>query len=250
MITHVLSTRPRSKSLELAALIEPFGLETVVQPAFEYVQRSLFEHHAEDLAALSAAGSDALLIFTSPRAVWYGLQQLPADALWQARKAAVGPATAHALKKAGQRVDIVPPRGFSSEALLQALAGDEDTFRQVFIVAAPGGRRKMADSLQQSGKDVRMLLAYKGEPADIDREALAKLADAGRMLTVWTSGNAMKSLSQRLPPATWFQICRSEWLVISERLLRLARAYGPAEVHVAGGPGNADIASHIRSLMG
>ena len=59
----------------------------------------------------------------------------------------------------------------------------------------------------------------------------------------------MKALSQRLPPASWFRICQGEWLVISDRLQRLARAYGPANVHLAGGPGNPAILAAIRSLL-
>jgi len=77
---------------------------------------------------------------------------------------------------------------------------------------------------------------------------LAALQDASGVLSIWTSGNAMKALSQRLPPATWFQLCQGDWLVISERLKRLARAYGPARIHVASGPGNADLLSSIRGL--
>jgi len=59
----------------------------------------------------------------------------------------------------------------------------------------------------------------------------------------------MNALSQRLPPAAWFRICRGEWLVISERLRRLARAYGPSEIHLAGGPGNVALLASIRGLL-
>jgi uroporphyrinogen-III synthase len=224
------------------------GIECVIQPAFEYLQRSLADHQGADLDSLSKAGAGALVIFTSPRAVWYGLGQLPADALWQARKAAIGPATAHALKKAGSRVDLVPSRGYSSEALLHTLARQGQRYERIYIVAAPGGRTKLAESLAAQGDDVCTLLAYQSEPAAIDKNALAQLGQADRLVTVWTSGNAMKSLSQRVPPAYWFRICQSEWLVISERLLRLARAYSPAKVHMADGPGNADIVGALRDL--
>jgi hypothetical protein len=69
------------------------------------------------------------------------------------------------------------------------------------------------------------------------------------VLSVWTSGNAMKSLSQRLAPATWFRLCQGEWLVISDRLKRLARAYGPSEIHLSPGPTNGDIFTAIRGLI-
>ena len=249
MFSHVLTTRPREKSEELARMLQPLGVEVLIQPAFEYIQCNLAENQPEDLQALSAAGSRALLIFTSPRAVWYSIDQLPRDALWQASKAAIGPATAHALKKAGSRADVVPAHGFTSEALLQTLEKGGVAFDEVYIVAAPGGRRKLADSLSSVCDRVRYLQAYESLPAEIDPEVMAQMGEADRLLTVWTSANAMRSLSQRLPPSTWFRVCQSDWLVISERLLRLARAYGPSRVHLSGGPGNPDLQAAIRELF-
>ena len=117
-----------------------------------------------------------------------------------------------------------------------------------FIVAAPGGRTALAEALAEQGRSVHTLLVYRSEPAGIDRTALAQLNEADGILTVWTSANAMNALSQRLPPATWFRICQGEWLVISERLRRLARAYGPARIHLAGGPGNEAILAAVRTL--
>jgi hypothetical protein len=59
----------------------------------------------------------------------------------------------------------------------------------------------------------------------------------------------MKFLSQRLPPAVWFRLCQGEWLVISNRLKRLARAFGPNEIHLSPGPGNSDLFTAIRGLI-
>ena len=91
-------------------------------------------------------------------------------------------------------------------------------------------------------------MVYKPEPAVLDKQALKALGDASGVLCTWTSANAMKALSQRLPPATWFQLCQGDWLVISKRLKRLARAYGPERIHLASGPRNADLLSAIRRL--
>jgi hypothetical protein len=96
---------------------------------------------------------------------------------------------------------------------------------------------------------VETLMVYSRDNADLDKQALARLSEAEGIFSVWTSGNAMKALSQRLPPATWFQICQGEWLVISERLKRLARAYGPTQIHLSPGPSNSDILGGIRAAM-
>jgi hypothetical protein len=92
-------------------------------------------------------------------------------------------------------------------------------------------------------------MAYRSEPAELDKQELGKLAGASGVLSVWTSANAMKALSQRLQPSAWFPLCQGDWLVISDRLRRLARAYGPARIHVSNGPGNKELFSAIRNLV-
>ena len=94
----------------------------------------------------------------------------------------------------------------------------------------------------------RVIMVYRSEPVPLDRQAIARLGDADGILSVWTSANAMKALSQRLPPASWFRVCQGDWLVISNRLKRLARAYGPDQIHLATGPGNHALFTAIRNL--
>ena len=234
-------------------MLAPLGLESIIQPAFEFLPTDPRRECPDSYAEFEAANSQDLVIFTSPRAVMHGLAQLPRDVFLTVRIAAIGPATASALAAAGLRGSVTPADGFTSEALLETLAADParaaNGQRRAFILAAPGGRQALAEGLATRGWRVRMLLVYRSEPAKIDQDALAQLQEAAGVLAVWTSGNTMNALSQRLPPATWFRLCLAEWLVISERLQRLARAYGPARIHLAGGPGNGAILASIRSLM-
>jgi len=251
--THVFITRPRRESEELAALLAPLGLESVIQPAFSFSPLDARNGQEDVFTEMKSSGPDALVIFTSPRSVAHGVPQLPDEVLFGARIAAIGPATARALGAAGIRVNVTPRNGYTSEALLETLAeeGSGNIVRQpfAFIIAAPGGRRKLFEGLHHLGWKTRMVMVYKPERSELDKPALNALRDASGILSVWTSANAMKALSQRLPPAAWFQLCQGEWLVISDRLQRLARAYGPARIHLASGPGNADLLSAIRSLV-
>ena len=250
--SHVLISRPRHEAEELAAMLVPLGLEAVVQPAFDYHPLEARAEAPEAFAELEAAQPSDLLVFTSPRAVAMGLPQLPREVLWRARVAAIGPATAHALRAGGVQVDVTARSGYTSEALLDTLAREpavDPDERAAFIVAAPGGREALADGLARLGWRTRFIMVYKPLPAALDRDALSTLAEASGLISVWTSGNAMTALSQRLPPATWFQICQGDWVVISERLQRLARAYGPSQIHLAGGPGNGAILAAIRALF-
>jgi uroporphyrinogen-III synthase len=251
--THVFISRPRKESQELASMLTPMGLKPVIQPAFNYFPLDARASQTKKFEEMENAGTDALVIFTSPRAVVHGLSQLPQKLLFQARVAAIGPATAKALGDAGIRVTITPHTGYTSEALLDTLS-EENPNRIAeascaFIIAAPGGRKKLLDSLARQGWKAMLIKVYKSQPAELDKQVLSALKEASGVLSVWTSANAMKGLSQRLPPATWFQLCQGDWLVISERLRRLARAYGPERIHLCAGPGNKDLLNSIRGLI-
>lgn len=234
-------------------MLTPLGLQSVVQPAFDYVALEARTEDPETCAELEAATAADLVVFTSPRAVTHGLAQLTREQLLQVRIAAIGPATASALTAAGLRVDVAGRDGFTSEALLESLAAEADTTPNrpghAFVLAAPGGRQALLEGLVAQGWIAKTLLVYRSEPVALDRAALALLDEAVGVLSIWTSGNAMNALSQRLPPAVWFRLCQGEWLVISERLKRLARAYGPSRIHLANGPGNGAILAAIRSLL-
>lgn len=250
-VSHAFLTRPRDESTELAARIEPLGLEPVIQPAFHYLPVDAGAEQPADLAALAGVAQGDLLLFTSPRAVEHGLPQVPRDAMGRLRIAAIGPATARALARCGVRTTLQAESGFTSEDLLRTLAQEVKgrTGQAAFILAAPGGRTALAEGLTKLGLATRTLMVYRAEAEPLDREALARLDSARGVLSVWTSANAMRALSQRLPPATWFRLCQGDWLVISDRLARLARAYGPGAVHLANGPGNDALVSSIRNLL-
>jgi uroporphyrinogen-III synthase len=251
--SHVFISRPQREAEELAAMLAPLGLQTVVQPAFDFVPLDVRQDDPEGCAALESAESTDLIVFTSPRAVTHGLAQLPREVMLRSRIAAIGPATASALAAAGVRVGVLSAGGFTSEALLEQLAAESNgagsARHRAFVLAAPGGRQALVEGLAGQGWQAKMLMVYRAEPARLHKSELALLEEAVGVLAVWTSGNAMNALSQRLPPALWFRLCQGEWLVISARLQRLARAYGPSQIHLASGPGNGAIAAAIRSLL-
>ena len=251
--SHVFLTRPRNEARDLAAMLSPLGLEVVIQPAFDFRELDAAAEQPDVLAHLKDGAGNPLLIFTSPRAVNFGLGQLPEGSIRACRVAAIGPATARALEAMGVAVNVRPSAGYTSEALLQTLAEDSSGFispgRFALILAAPGGRMKLKKGLSELGWMAQMLMVYRRENAVLDKQEVDRLKEAAGILSVWTSANAMKSLSQRLPPATWFRLCQGEWLVISDRLKRLARAYGPKEIHLSPGPGNSDLFTSIRGLV-
>ena len=149
--SHVFISRPLREAEELAAMVAPLGLRAVVQPAFDYQPLDARTDAPEAFAELEAARPSDLVVFTSPRAVSLGLPQLPREVLWRARVAAIGPATARVLTASGVRVGLTARDGYTSEALLETLAGeaatDSDRRPAAFILAAPGGREAPPRSL-------------------------------------------------------------------------------------------------------
>jgi uroporphyrinogen-III synthase len=251
--SHILITRPLEEARELAQLLASSKAETIIMPAFDFHVSSLFPDQISQLQRAASAQHPALLVFTSPRAVEYGLGQMPAELLSRAQIAAIGPSTARLLEKSGIDVMVLPQRGYSSEDLLALLAaqaepGGSHAARPAFILAAPGGRTALNEGLQAQGYEPRMLMVYGRRSAELDPSAIAAIEEAESLLAIWTSANTMNALSQRLPPDCWSRLCRAEWLVISERLRRLARAFGPNHVHLAPGPTNANIIEAIKTL--
>ena len=98
--SHVLITRPRQEAEELAAMLTPLGLQVVLQAAFEFRERDAASEQPRVLADLESTNASRLLIFTSTRAVKFGLAQLPRDLVQRQKIAAIGPATSKALKAA------------------------------------------------------------------------------------------------------------------------------------------------------
>lgn len=226
--------------------------EPILLPAYQFHSSSLFPDQLAMLKKAGTASGQNLLVFTSPRSVEFGLGQVPAGALHHFRVAAVGPSTASLLAEAGVGPVIRPARGFNSEDLLAELkpvkAEAGGARPEAFIFAAPGGRTLLKEGLEARGYDPHMFMVYENKPAELDPEAIAAIEQAQSLLAIWTSANAMNSLSQRLPAHCWFRLCQGEWLVLSDRLMRVARAFSPRKIHLARGPSNPEILESVRSL--
>jgi uroporphyrinogen-III synthase len=222
----------------------------LILPACDFRACELFPDQLKLLADASAAAP--LVVFTSPRAVEHGLAQLPANLLAHCRVAAIGPTTAGQLRNAGIAVALQAEQGHTTEDLLAVVPAPDpaapDRARDAFILTAPGGRGALADGLRSRGYRPRLLPVYERKPADLDAATVESLRAAERVLSIWTSAEAMHSLAQRLPAECWKRVCAGEWLVISGRLARVARSFSPAEVHIAPGPSNADLVRAVRAL--
>lgn len=189
-----------------------------------------------------------LAVFTSTRAVDFGLRQLPAHFLDDVQIAAIGPSTAAALERADLRVSLVPEGRFTSESLLAIPGLGRDPGRAL-IFTAPGGRKYLQQGLAGMGWDVSVVYVYQREnlkPGDKEIEALLQ---AGGIISVWTSENAMRVLAEALPPAVWSRVVRGTGVATSPRLQRGLEKLGFQRVVVARGPDNASIGDCVQQLI-
>jgi len=250
--SHIVITRPEQEARELAEMLAPSGIESIILPAWDFHANNLFSDQLNNLRRAAGSSNPPLLIFTSPRSVAYGLGQIPPEVLQRARIAAIGATTADLLRAAGAVVSLQPARGYTSEDLLETLGSqsgkNKGTAGAVFILAAPGGRTALGEGLKAQGHEPQMLMVYGRRATTITSGAIEAIEQAANLLTVWTSANTMDALSRRLPARCWSRLCRYDWLVISDRLQRAARAFSPRHIYLAGGPSNADIFAAIQGL--
>jgi len=167
----VLVTRPRAQATELVQAIEEKGGEVICFPALDIVPRDRIRID-NDAAALAAPD---IAIFVSRNAVDHGLVYAKG-----AVKAAIGPATATAIRSAGQTVEINPENGYDSESLLAEPALHEVAGKQVRIIRGSKGRELLADTLRERGASVAYLSVYERKLPAVSPELLVEVETAWR----------------------------------------------------------------------
>jgi len=173
----VLVTRARAQASGLAARLEALGAEVVQAPAIR-IEPLAFAAPAFDrydtVVVTSANGVELLL---------------PGDvrSLHGVTVAAIGPATARALRDRGVVPDVVPAEAVS-ESLLAAL-GDV-AGRRVLVATAQGARDVLPDGLREGGAEVDVVHLYRTVPEPVDAEAV-RSAD----LITFTSSSTVASLA-------------------------------------------------------
>ena len=154
----VVITRPRAAADALAAALEREGARAFVFPALAI--EPLPGSAALD-AALDAAGTSDLAIFVSANAVEMGLAAARSRGRWPARVAAVGEATAQALRNSGFREVISPQERHDSEALLACPELQAVNGAAIVIFRGAGGRELLREALEKRGARVRYAECYR-----------------------------------------------------------------------------------------
>lgn len=246
-MTHVLVTRPLEASRELAQELKAMGLAPIVMPMYTFVGRL---PDTDPHVVWSEKNSRKLAVFTSPRAVQFGLPHMPSsNHLENTEIAVVGSATRAKLESAGFPVHVQAAAGFTSEDLLLVPRLAEKPGEAV-IFCAPGGRDALIEGLDELGWNTSKAMVYERVPLQPDADQLDNLRSAEELVSVWTSISALKLAQQYLPGDVWGKILESSALVISTRIQHHLEQLGASEVELADGPGNPGLLRSLRRWAG
>jgi len=235
----VLVTRPAQQSEGLCELIQAARGRPVRFPALEI--RGPADKHAARVALAGASRAD-VLIFVSANAVQYAFPLLPEQLPLNVEIAAVGGATAQALRQAGLDPTLVPER-MDSEGLLALPQLRNVHGRSVYILRGDGGRELLFDTLRERGAEVHQVEVYRRQiprhPAGI-ANLLRNWSQLVQVVTV--SSNAVLDNLFTLLGEEGAALLRSTPLVVvSQRVASHAVELGCEAVYVANSARDADV---------
>jgi uroporphyrinogen-III synthase len=194
---HIAITRPREQAAALAKRLEALGARVSLLSAISIAP--LEDPAPLDAAIVRLSGYD-WLVFTSVNGVRAFADRLAATGhTWAdrglARVAAIGPATAQALERAGVAVDLTPDE-YVAECILEGLglvAG-----QRMLLARADIARRSLADGLRLRGAEVDEVAAYRTLTQPVAPDLIQRtLGDtsAGRVDAItFTSSSTVRGL--------------------------------------------------------
>jgi len=246
----VVITRPREPAEALARALGREGARTFVFPALAI----------EDLpaspgleAALAALPGCALAIFVSAHAVARGMAAVRARGEWPSgvEVAAVGEATAEALRNYGFSRVISPAGRHDSEGLLETARLQAVRNENIILFRGEGGREHLKEVLEARGAKVRYAQCYRRVRPAADPAALIEAWDRGEVQAVSAlSGETLENFVALIGPAGERRLAEAVLVVPHPAIAahRDARRFARVVVSEPGHEGLAQALSQLRVL--
>lgn len=197
----VVVTRAREQASDSAALLEEMGANVIQFPTIEIKP---LEDYGEVRAAVRRLADYRMVIFTSVNGVRCFRAQLAACGL-DSRAfcgrivAAIGPATAAALRDTGIEPDFVPQRYVAESVAegLTALCGERLSGMRVLLPRAREARDVLPRTLRAAGAEVDVLPVYETVPGTARRQEVLEGLAAGEIqcITFGSSSTVTNFLS-------------------------------------------------------
>jgi uroporphyrinogen III methyltransferase/synthase len=185
----IVVTRAREQASELRARLTQLGGRVVELPAIRIDPLPVVVGPLDDvdwLVLTSANGVAALFE--------QGINPTGGDAraLAGVRVAAIGPGTAAALARYGERADLVPDR-YVAEALLDAFPPVPATGGRVLLARAEQARDVLPDGLRELGYHVDVLALYRTRAAEPDPRVLDQVRRGEVDAITFTSSSTVRN---------------------------------------------------------
>lgn len=195
----ILVTRPVDEANRSASGLEALGAEVLIAPT---VAIRPLEDYAEVDRTISRLAEFDWLVFTSGngvRALLDRIEYLGLDlrAVGHMKLAAIGPATAEALRAYRLKADVVP-ESYRSEGLAEALA-DRVAGRRVLLARADRGRTVLKDELGRIAR-VEQVAVYRNADAEALPGAIAARIEEGAVDWITLTSSAITERLHALLP--------------------------------------------------
>ena len=201
----VVVTRAREQASGLAAQLAELGARVIQCPTIEI--RPLDDYAPLD-RAIAALGEYQWLIFTSVNGVKYFWQRLElagrdARALGSCKVAAIGPATAEALRIRGIGPDLVPEKYMAEGVIAGLQAQGPVSGMRMLLPRAAKAREILPEELRKAGATVDVIAAYETVPAAVLKdEVLAGLSDRSIDCVTFGSSSTVENFLSIFPAET------------------------------------------------
>ena len=195
----VLVTRTRSRAGLLSRRLSELGAIPIEVPTIDV--RPPHDYSELD-SALVEVSAYHLIVFASANAVRAFFSRLRAKgsdarALHGVRVAAIGPATAEAIKEFGIIADLMPTKA-TSEGLAEALADESINGCQVLLPRTDIATRELPDLLTELGADLTQVTAYRTIVPEESRDSAAEAIRGGLDAVTFTSSSTVRNLLRML----------------------------------------------------
>ncbi len=196
----VVVTRAREQASGLVEGLRKLGANVVQCPT---IKVEPLESTPELDAELPLLMRNEWVVFTSTNGVETFFKRLSAlkldaRAFGPALVAAIGPATALALRKRGIRPDLVPQSSIS-EAVAAGLLERGAAGKRVLVIRAQEGREVLEEKLREGGASVTSAPVYRTLPDNSNAEHVRELMERGQLNWVsFTSSSTVKNFVDAL----------------------------------------------------
>ncbi len=198
----VVVTRARAQAGDSARLLAELGAEVIEFPTISI--KPLADYGAVD-AALNRLDEYDWLVFTSVNGVKHFYTRLAllgkdSRALGGRKIAAIGPATAEALRERGVTPDFVPEK-YVAEGVVEGMRILGVQGARILVPRAREAREVLPEELRRAGATVDILPIYESVPEDARREEVLDLLKEGRIHCVtFGSSSTVDNFFALIPP--------------------------------------------------